>query len=259
MKVAMVTADRRHPLLTGAAELLSPRHRVQWIHPDDEPPALPADVYLLKARTPRALALARALERSGAPVLNPAAATADCQDRVLMEEIALRAGLPFARAVAVSTPRRLIDEGPLPYPVVIKSRHSRSRDLVTRADGPADLRALMPEWADEPVVVQRLAANDGWDRKLWIIGGRVFAALRPSELAARPHVLPPGDIPPAWIDLAHRAGEAFGLQVFGVDVVCGPGRDPLVVDVNAFPGARGQEGAPAALAALALRAAEAGV
>ncbi len=52
--------------------------------------------------------------------------------------------------------------------------------------------------------------------------------------------------------MALRAGEVFGLDVYGVDLLDGPG-EPVVVDVNAFPGIRGQAGAPEALAALALR------
>jgi ribosomal protein S6--L-glutamate ligase len=40
-----------------------------------------------------------------------------------------------------------------------------------------------------------------------------------------------------------------------VDVLLTP-EGPVVVDVNAFPGVRGQDGAPRALADLALRAAQ---
>lgn len=57
--------------------------------------------------------------------------------------------------------------------------------------------------------------------------------------------------------MALRAGEVFGLDVYGVDLLDGPG-EPVVVDVNAFPGIRGQAGAPEALAALALRVGGAG-
>lgn len=45
----------------------------------------------------------------------------------------------------------------------------------------------------------------------------------------------------------------FALDVYGVDVIDTGGGTPLIVDINAFPGIRGQAGAPEALAALALR------
>ncbi|MFD0527211.1 hypothetical protein ACFQ1I_08035 [Kitasatospora arboriphila] len=43
--------------------------------------------------------------------------------------------------------------------------------------------------------------------------------------------------------------------MYGVDILDTPD-GPLIVDVNAFPGIRGQAGAPEALAALATAAAE---
>ncbi|WP_329458928.1 ATP-grasp domain-containing protein [Streptomyces sp. NBC_01497] len=272
MRIGLVTARPDHPLLAGATALLTPRHEVRWLDPErggapdgDGPPA---DVYLLKARTPAALALARRLEERGAPVLNTAAATGLCQDRVAMAESARGAGLPFVATRGVPSLARLAAGPALSYPVVVKSRHSRRGDLVARADGPEALRALLPRWRDEPVVVQPFTENSGWDHKLWVIGGRLFAALRRSELAEdaapgdeaprRGGPLGPGELPPGWAALALRTGEVFALDVYGVDLVDAGGGTPRIVDVNAFPGARGQAGAPEALAELALRAAAEG-
>ncbi|GAB7032040.1 alpha-L-glutamate ligase [Streptomyces sp. NPDC021749] len=217
-----------------------------------------ADVYLLKARTPRALALAARLESYGVPVLNSVAATARCQDRVVMAELGRKAGLPFAATRPVDTIGELAAAGEPAGPLVVKSRYSRRGDLVARADTAAELRELAAAWPQEPVVVQEFTANSGWDHKLWVVDGKLFAGLRRSELApdgrgpTRP--LPPGELPPGWAELALRTGEAYGLEVYGVDVLRGPD-GPVVVDVNAFPGIRGQAGAPEALAELALRTA----
>jgi ribosomal protein S6--L-glutamate ligase len=91
----------------------------------------------------------------------------------------------------------------------------------------------------------------------------VFAALRRSELAVdaaaghRPTVsVPLDELPDGWVELARRVGRVFGLDVYGVDVIDAGDGAPLLVDVNAFPGIRGQAGAPEALTALALRTAE---
>ncbi|MBU3867950.1 alpha-L-glutamate ligase [Streptomyces sp. 4503] len=268
MRIGLITADPGHQLLSDTAELLTPRHEVVALDPgghdpqqDLADPGELADVYLLKARTPRALALARSLERRGAPVVNSAAATALCQDRTAMAELALRAGLPFAPTRTVASLAGLTAE-PLPRPVVVKSRHSRRHDLVARVDDAARLRALSADWADEPVVVQDFTPNDGWDHKLWVIAGRVFAALRRSELAAggRGPSLPLAldALPPGWLDPVRRVGPVFSLGVYGVDLIDAGGGAPLIVDINAFPGVRGQSGAPEALAALALRTAERG-
>ncbi|MBL1093493.1 MULTISPECIES: ATP-grasp domain-containing protein [Streptomyces] len=263
MRIGLITADPAHPLLAAASRLLTEDgHRVDPLDPDGAAPgpdrgAL-ADVYLLKARTPRALALAARLESYGVPVLNSAAATGRCQDRVVMAELARAAGLPFAATRPVDTVGELAAAGEPVGPLVVKSRYSRRGDLVARADTAAQLRELAAAWPEEPVVVQDFTANSGWDHKLWVVDGRLFAGLRRSELApdgrgpTRP--LPPGELPAGWAELALRTGGVFGLDVYGVDVLLGPA-GPVVVDVNAFPGIRGQAGAPEALADLALRTA----
>ncbi|MBP8532677.1 RimK family alpha-L-glutamate ligase [Streptomyces sp. MK37H] len=270
MRIGLITADPGHQLLADATALLTPRHEVVALDPrrhdgaGARDPVLTgelADVYLLKARTPPALALARSLERRGAPVVNSATATARCQDRTAMAERALRAGLPFAPTRTVTSLAGLAAEPPR-RPVVVKSRHSRRHDLVARVDDAAHLRALTADWADEPVVVQDFAPNDGWDHKLWVVAGRVFAALRRSELAAggRGPNLPLAldALPPGWLDPVLRVGSVFSLDVYGVDLIDAGSGAPLIVDINAFPGIRGQAGAPEALAALALRTAERG-
>ncbi|WP_395296183.1 RimK family alpha-L-glutamate ligase [Kitasatospora hibisci] len=281
MRICLLTPDPGHPLLAATAALLAADHRVETLDPTtgDAPPAEVlgpgplADVYLLKARTPRALALARYLEERGAPVVNSAAATAFCQDRTAMAELAHRAGLPFAATRTAATLAELPDPD---GPIVVKSRHSRRHDLVARVDDAAALRALAAEWPDEPVITQPFLANSGWDQKLWIVDGQVFCARRRSELADPVETVDPAgpsgasgptadggrgfgpaDLPADRARLALRVGEVFALDVYGVDLLDGP-VEPVIVDVNAFPGIRGQAGAPEALAALALRTARGG-
>lgn len=260
MRIGVISSDPGHPLLAATTALLAGEHTVRTLDPETAgPPGPPdplADVYLLKARTPRAISLARALERRGSRVLNSAAATALCQDRTAMAEHARRAGLPFAATRAYPTLARLADGPGLAGPVVVKSRHSRKHDLVARVDSDAGLRELAAAHPREPVVVQEFAPNSGWDHKLWAIGDRTFAALRRSELSpeGRGATVPlaPASLPPGWADLVHRVGEVFALDVYGVDVIDTGDGVPLIVDINAFPGVRDQPGAPQALAALVL-------
>ncbi|MFD8700593.1 ATP-grasp domain-containing protein [Kitasatospora purpeofusca] len=279
MRIGLITSAPDHPVLAATTALLTAGgHHVEAIDPTAGPDGHagqveqagqagpsdpPADVYLLKAHTPAALALARGLEERGVPVVNPVAATELCQDRLAMAELARRAGLPFAPTRAAADPAELlaaVEAGDLLLPLVVKSRHSRRHDLVARVDDTARLRALAEQWPDEPVVAQPYLPSTGWDQKLWVVAGKLFCARRRSELAGPEHTeLPGGDdgFGPAELSadraaVALRAGEVFGLDVYGVDLLDGPG-EPVVVDVNAFPGIRGQAGAPEALAALALR------
>ncbi|WP_043470058.1 RimK family alpha-L-glutamate ligase [Kitasatospora sp. MBT66] len=270
MRIGLITSAPDHPVLAATTALLTARgHHVEALDPTAGPDGQagpsdpPADVYLLKAHTPAALALARGLEERGVPVVNPVAATELCQDRLAMAELAGRAGLPFAPTRAAADPAELlaaVEAGDLVLPLVVKSRHSRRHDLVARVDDTARLRALAEQWPDEPVVAQPYLPSTGWDQKLWVVAGQLFCTRRRSELAGPEHTeLPDGDdgFGPAELSadraaVALRAGEVFGLDVYGVDLLDGPG-EPVVVDVNAFPGIRGQAGAPEALAALALR------
>ncbi|WP_037856070.1 ATP-grasp domain-containing protein [Streptomyces sp. NRRL S-340] len=265
MRIGLITPDPGHPLLAAATALLTPGHQVETLDPATaaDPAGPLADVYLLKARTPRALALARALERRGAPVVNPAAATELCQDRTAMAAHARRAGLPFAATRTFTTLAALAAAAPPAGPVVVKSRHSRRHDVVARVDDAAELALLAAAHPREPVVVQDFTPNSGWDHKLWVIGDRLFAALRRSELSPEGRgptlSLALDALPPGWAALARRVGTVFALDVYGVDILDGGEGTPVIVDINAFPGARDQPGAPEALAALALsRAAAAG-
>ncbi|MEU9321341.1 alpha-L-glutamate ligase [Streptomyces sp. NPDC048295] len=268
MRVCVLTDKPDHPMLAAAASVLTgAEHRVTFLDPDagTGSPSRPeaadglADVYLLKAHTPRALALARSLEGLGARVVNSAAATELCQDRSRIAAVAEGAGLPMPRTRTLGSLSEVLHGPELPdsgYPFMVKSRHSRRADLVARVDGPAGLRSLAAEWSDEPVVLQEFIANSGWDHKLWVIAGEVFAAVRPAPVGAPPDGVRPAplvrELPRDWTRLALRTGEVFGLDVYGVDLLDREG-EPVVVDINAFPGIRGPKGAPGALAALALR------
>lgn len=48
----------------------------------------------------------------------------------------------------------------------------------------------------------------------------------------------PFTITPELRDLALRCGRAFGLELFGIDLIISSGQ-PYVVDVNSFPGFKG--------------------
>lgn len=196
MRVCLLTDKPDHPLLAAVASALAEaEHRVTFLDPDTgaaSPSQLVApddlaDVYLLKAHTPRALALAHFLEALGARVVNSAAATELCQDRSRIAAVAEDAGLPMPRTRtldALSEALHGADPAESGYPLMVKSRHSRRADLVARVDGPDGLRDLASKWSDEPVVLQEFVANSGWDHKLWVIAGEVFTGVRPAPVGA---------------------------------------------------------------------------
>lgn len=269
MRISVITARPDHPLLTAMAGKLPDGHSIEWVDPETHGHGSAqegvlnsplADIYLLKARTHQALALAESLEDRGATVVNSAAATRLCQDRTAMAALAHSADIPFPRTTTATTLSQLAAETDLAYPLVVKSRHSRRHDLIARINSARELQSLTATWAQEPVVMQPFTPNSGWDLKLWVIADRVFAALRRSELVSsdrgRTTSLSLSDLPQDRIDLARKIGAVFALDIYGVDIVETADATPLIVDINAFPGIRDQKGAPQALASLVLRAAQ---
>lgn len=261
MRITLITDQPEHPVLAAMLDELDARHGVAVLSAGEADPAAQAaqearalaDVYLLKSRTSAALDLAGRLEVCGGTVVNGSAATRACQDRVLMARRLTAAGLPCPRTWTVPTlgrARRLL--AALHFPLVVKSRFSRPGDLVTQVRSADELEALMPQWGGEPVVLQQYEDNDGWDVRLWVVGGHAFAARRPTPLlaGASPVSIPivEGGLLPAWVAVTLRTGREFDLSLYGVDLLV-TARGPAIVDVDAFPGYRGVPGAAAALAA----------
>ena len=142
----------------------------------------PPDVVLLKSRTPEARQVARTAERAGSLVVNSPAATEAALDRAATAEALDRAGVPAPRTWSVPALRELAADG---------ARRSRGRSSSRAAPAPVatscawsaartELAELLPEWAEEPVIAQEFAANDGFDIKVWVIGTDLSAARRRS-------------------------------------------------------------------------------
>jgi ribosomal protein S6--L-glutamate ligase len=251
MKIHLLAEAVPNPVLTAVMADLGTRHDVAVYDAQSLPAGYgrgrglqePPDVVLLKSRSPEARRVAQTAERAGTLVVNPPAATALALDRAATAQALGRAGVPAPRSESVPAMRDLAEDGAVrSWPLVVKSRISSRRDLVRLVTSRAELVELLPEWADEPVVAQEFAANDGFDIKVWVIGADLSAARRRSALESidksADEFLTPADLPADWFSAARNAGAALGLQLYGVDLVITGGR-PVVVDVNPFPGFRG--------------------
>jgi ribosomal protein S6--L-glutamate ligase len=247
MNIHLIAESSPNPVLSAVMTELGGRHDVTVYDaqslPADYGRGTPADVVLLKSRTPQARRAARTAERAGSLVVNTPAATAAALDRSATAAALDRAGVRAPRTVSVPALRLLAQDGAVSrWPVVVKSRTSSRRDLVRLVRSRAELLALLPEWADEPVVAQEFTPNDGFDIKVWVIGGDLSAARRRSALdtvdKSADERLDAADLPEEWTRTARAAGAALGLQLYGVDLLIADGR-PVVVDVNPFPGFRG--------------------
>lgn len=250
--VCLIVDRPDHPVIAATVERLALEHRVSLmdvrsVRPDEASAAAPrADVYLLKSHTPWAIEHARELETRGARVVNTPAATESCRDRVVMARRLADGDLPSPRTAGFDSFRSLVDgRTSLTFPLIVKSRHSRRGDLVTKVLGHAELDELASRWGDEPIVVQEFLGSDGWDWKVWVIGGNVAVARRRTALEEHrgdDHPVQLDSLEAGWLRLVRDVGAAFGLELYGVDLLATE-RGPVVVDVNAFPGFRSVHGA----------------
>lgn len=199
------------------------------------PPRAPeADLYLLKADDPAALAAAGCLHDRGARCLNSYSATTAAHDKVRTHSRLARAGLPVPETSLVSDPNALaaeLDAGPR-FVKPVRGLHGEHAALL----GPGEERRAGPG----PWLVQELV-GDGSPFVLKVYGVGSRTAVR--RMAFVSGVVdgprrPVNAVDPSLSTLAAAAAELCGLVCYGVDFVLG--RDgPVLVDVNAFPGYRG--------------------
>jgi ribosomal protein S6--L-glutamate ligase len=96
-------------------------------------------------------------------------------------------------------------------------------------------------------LVQRHVGGDASDLKVYVVGDQCFAGAKTfGPLSYAADRIEPIVLDPALKQLVLAVGRALDLRCFGVDLRF-EGCDPMVIDVNPFPGYRGF---PAAVPAL---------
>jgi RimK family alpha-L-glutamate ligase len=105
--------------------------------------------------------------------------------------------------------------------------------------------------------LQRAIEHEGRDIRVFVVGGRVLAAIERSSAGWRTNLSRGGtarrvELPDAWTSLAVRAAAAVGAEYAGVDLL--PARDGTVyvLEVNGIPGWRGLQEATGVDVAAAL-------
>ena len=256
MKGFLILDRRDHgtptPLLREVMALLEERGiHVDWsvveetVTPAGEPRP-DCDFYLLKSYTDLGLSLAAVLHEQGGRILNPYPACAALRDKVATAWRLRAAGLPTPRTWSTGDPWLLADrlrDGPL---IFKPARGVHGAGIRVVRDERA-LRRLREEVAErsrfrEPLLAQELVEGSGEDLKLYVAGRDVFGVRKAfSETSFREHGRP-CEVPQGLVELARECGRAFGLTLYGLDLVEGPD-GPVIVDVNYFPGYRGVPGA----------------
>ena len=210
----------------------------------------PGDVVVARTRNRLGLALLQAAARPGVTVVPSWEAVAHVRNKARALQTLAAHGIPMPHTILVESPASLRHLPERSFPLLLKPHLGDNASGIVLVRHPLDLEDL--EWPDALVVAQEYIESGSVDLKLYGIGERLWAVRRPSPLGgSHDPPTPPErvELTPELEDLARACGEAFGLELYGVDVIASPD-GPLVVDVNEFPNYTGVEEAPGAIAEL---------
>ena len=181
------------------------------------------------------VSLLQALGAGGITTINDAAAVRRVRDKAVVAATARAQGIPFPDTYFVARPS-LLDQVPfLQFPLVVKPASGGFGHDVRLVRTPAEAASLASNGTGHHLIAQPWIPNLGYDMKLYNTGGQVFAVRRRSSLlGGRDEERELVGITDELRELALRVGAAFGLDIYGVDVVEGP-NGWVVIDVNDFP------------------------
>jgi ribosomal protein S6--L-glutamate ligase len=261
LRIGFLLPDLRHsssymPLVMQT--LIDAGVIVDVIHPTDRLIDLSTvrvehDLYVLRQMSGVAFSLAGTLHALGAAIMNPYPASAALCDKIVTARILHAAGVPTPATYVAShgdSLLPLLEAGP----IVVKPYKGGGGEGIRVVRTAAELAAV-PR-GREPMFAQRYHPPRGRDRKIYAIGGRLFGVKKvfPRQTEAEKQG-EPFDLTPELREIAVRCGEAFGIDLYGVDIIESEGR-PYVVDVCSIPGFKGVPDATRLLVQYFYRAAE---
>ena len=247
MKIGLITTRKKgrtegegSVMADVAARIEARGHTLDAIFPDETlldiaKSGPDCDLYLLKSGTPQAMALAALLDAGGARILNPYDTVVKIKSKILSSRLLSDAGIPVPDAfVANDTASlaQLLSRNPIVIKPLFGGSRGRGVEIVRSIDE-------LPQTEDGAVFVQSYHQPDGKDYKLYRIGSRVFGVRRVWPALTledkRGEAFEPSS---EMIDITLRCGDAFGIDLYGIDIITSGGR-PYVVDINSFPGFKG--------------------
>jgi ribosomal protein S6--L-glutamate ligase len=172
---------------------------------------------------------------AGLTTVNDYRAIRMARDKAVAAVRARAAGIPFPNTYFASR-TDLLEQIPADmYPLVIKPNNGSSLKDVYRVDSPAELAELDIDDSGD-LLAQPYLPNPGHDIKLYNTGDGIFATVKRSPLHPGAEVVEEQiEVTPELRELALAVGRAFGLDIYGLDVVETPD-GYTVLDINDFPG-----------------------
>lgn len=209
------------------------------------------DVLVARTRCSFGLTLLRAAEQAeGVTVIPRWGAVTHVRNKARAVDTLAAHDIPMPRTLLAQSPTGLKDLPAQEFPLLLKPHLGDNAGGIVLVRHPVELDDLT--WREGLVVAQEFVDSGSVDLKLYGVGDQLWAVQRPSPLGRAGRPAPPPEVvevTPALEEIAFACRDAFGLELYGVDVLDSP-RGPLVVDVNEFPNYTGVDEAPAAIAEL---------
>jgi len=186
------------------------------------------------------------LERLGVRVINPARVIERTVDKFLTSALLEEAGIPTPPTVVVQRLDDAMEAFGRMGDVVVKPLFgSNGRGIVRVGDEEIAWRVFRALEMEHAVYyLQQALPHEGRDLRVFIVGGRVVAAVWRMAEGWRTNLSRGGraeraELPRAWEDLALAAARVVGAEYAGVDLLPTPSGDVYVLEVNGSPGWRG--------------------
>ena len=205
----------------------------------------PGDVVFCFDKDTRLLS---AMEAAGARVFNTAAAVTLCDDKAKTHAVLAKAGLPMPKTLVApmtyvdytAAGDEFLDEGERAfcYPMVVKECFGSLGEQVYLAHDRAELETLARRMQHRPFLLQEyIAESAGSDKRLYVVGDRVVAAMRRRSAGDFRANIGLGGTGEAYTPtaaetaLALQSCRLLGLHFGGVDLL-DSARGALVCEVN---------------------------
>jgi ribosomal protein S6--L-glutamate ligase len=192
-------------------------------------------LYVLKSQTELALSVAGVLHDRGGRFLNPYPACALAQNKITAASRLAASGVPVPRCWLTADFARLCELA-AERPIVVKPYRGHRGAGVVVAHAPDDLVGI--ELGDQPMLVQEFIPGKGGDLKVYVVGQNVFGVRKDFSAESFRATGTLVAVTPAVRAIALRCGAAFGIGLYGIDIIESPD-GPVVVDFNHSPGFRG--------------------
>jgi RimK family alpha-L-glutamate ligase len=190
-------------------------------------------------------ALHRLTER-GVRVVNTARAIERTVDKFWTSALLEQCGLPTPDTVVCESPEEAMAAFRALGDVIVKPLFgSMGLGMVRVADEEMAYRVFQTiETIRGVYYLQRAIDHDGRDIRVFVLGGRILAAIERRGPGwrtniARGAVGHPVTLPETWAGLALRAAAAVGAEYAGVDLLPARGGGVYVLEVNGVPGWEG--------------------